>query len=353
MSAAPRRGQGGPRTPAQGGTRRGGTRRRGAAVLLALVVSMLATIIVAELFWRQFVILRTVENRQVDAQMHLLLRGALDWARAILRDQSHPAYDALSDPWAQPLAPTRLSDLGETSPLAAQATLEGRIEDAQGRFNLRNLVAGDGSLVPDQLATLDRLANAVGAPPGTARLIALHLRSCYAPAASPAASPAGSAAGAGAAAGLPGGGAPGEGVERPLAPVLPGDLALVAGIDPAAARRLDAFVVLLDQSGTPVNFNTAGPEVMSAAIPGLSLGDARALAAERDQAYFRDTADVQNRLHGRAGQASVSGISVNSQTFIVRGTVAIGRASLSMQALVRRGGSGTQGSMDILWKRER
>jgi len=307
-------------------------RRRGAAVLVALVVATLATVIVSGLFWRQFVVLRTVENRQVDAQMQLLLRGALDWARAILRDQPHQAYDALSDPWAQPLAPTRLADLGETSPLAAEASLEGGVEDAQGRFNLRNLVGGDGSIVPDPYAAFERLAASVGAPPGTAQLVARHLRACFTPAsADPVA-----AAGA-----------------RPLAPAYPGDLAIVAGIDPEAARRLDAFVTVLDQGGTNVNFNTASPEVMSATLPGLSLADARALASERNQAYFRDVADLQNRLHGRAGGATVTGVSVNSQYFIVRGTVSIGHARRSLQALVRRGGTGAQGTVDILWERDR
>jgi general secretion pathway protein K len=101
-----------------------------------------------------------------------------------------------------------------------------------------------------------------------------------------------------------------------------------------------------------VNFNTAGPEVMAASIPELSIGDANALAAERDRAYFISIADIQNRLRGRGGAFSLSGVSTNSQYFIVRGTVRLDRAVTSMQALVRRSGTGAQGGVDVLWERE-
>jgi general secretion pathway protein K len=319
----------------------GWRRQRGAALLVAIFVMALATVIVADLFWRQFVLFRTIENQQTGAQARLLLHGAQDWARAILQDQTHPAFDSLSDAWAQPLAQTRLDQLGETAPLASQATLEGAIEDAQARFNLRNLLDAAGAINPVQLQALDKLATLLGAPSGTARLIALYLSQAYAgvpPASGPPNAPdAAPATGAG---------------NRPLPPVFPEDLAAIPGIDPATAHTLAQFVILLDQTNTPVNFNTAGPEVMAASIPELSIGDANALAAERDRAYFISVGDVQNRLRGRGGAFSLGGISTNSQYFIVHGTVRLERASTSMQALVRRSGTGAQGGVDVLWERE-
>ncbi len=113
----------------------------GAAVLMALFVATLATLIVTGLFYRQFVLLRTIENQQLVSQSRQLLRGALDWGRAILReDANRSSYDALSEPWAQPLAETRLDQLGETGSIASLASIAGSMEDAQGRFNLHNLV---------------------------------------------------------------------------------------------------------------------------------------------------------------------------------------------------------------------
>ncbi len=311
------------------------TRQRGAALLLALFVMALATMIVPGLFWRQFVLIRTIENQQLATQSRFLLHGALDWAAAILRQQTHPTYDALSDPWAQPLAPTRLDQLGETSTLAAQATIAGRIEDAQARFNLRNLVQAGGAIDPTQLAVLAKLAALLGTPGDTAALIARDVAAAYAgtaPVAVPGASGNASLA-----------------ANRPLPPVFPADLQDIPGISPAAARALAPFVIMLDQGGTPVNFNTAPPEVMAAVIPGLNIGDANAIAAERDQAYFISVADLLNRLHGRGGPFSGAGVSTNTQYFIVHGTVRLGRAVASLEALVAR--PPLQGPINVLWQR--
>ena len=323
----------------------GAPRSRGAAVLLALFVVVLATVIVSELFWRQFVLIRTVENQQRGAQARLLLSGAQDWARMILQDQTHPTYDALSDPWAQPLARTRLEQMGEAAPLVAQATIEGGIEDAQARFNLRNLVDAAGNVNPVQLAVLDKLATLLAAPAGTARLIANHVAGAYAGAA-PATTipPAAQAAGT---LRLPGSGAP-----RPLPPVLPEDLGGIPGIDPAAAQNLAHFVVLLDQANTTVNFNTAPPEMMAAVLPALGLNDAATLAAERDRAYFLNVGDIQNRLRGRGGSASLAGVSTNSSYFLVQGTVRLDRAVTHLRALLRRTAAGPQGRVDVLWERD-
>jgi general secretion pathway protein K len=338
-------------------------RQRGAAVLLALLVVTLATFLVADLFWRQFVLYRTAENQQMGAQARLLLGGAQAWARVILQDSSHPGYDALSDPWAQPLAPTHLDQLGEESPLLAEATIEGGIQDAQGRLNLRNLVDGGGNVNPVQLAALEKLAGLLSAPTGTARLIANYVAQSYinVPAPPGGGTPAGpgssAAAASTAAAALAGAGtaAPlvplGSGT-RPLPPVLPEDLAGIPGIDPGAALALAPFVVLLDQSGTTVNFNTAAPQVMAAVIPELSLSDANTLAAERDRAYFVSVGDILNRLHGRGGNFSLAGVSTNSSYFIVEGTAHLDRAAVHMRSLLHRLAAGPQGRVDVLWERE-
>lgn len=331
--------------------------QRGAAVLLALFVVTLAVVIVSDLFWRQFVLYRTIQAQETSAQADLLLHSALDWARTILQDQTHPSYDALSDPWAQPLAQTRLDQLGETAPLASEAALEGAIEDAQGRFNLRNLVDGAGNVNPVQLAVLEKLATLLGAPAGTAPLIASYMAQAYGMSL-----PAGPAQAVSAGVPLAGGtvaattpaattGLANTAAAHPLPVVFPEDLAGVPGIDPAAAQTLSHFVIVLDQTNTSVNFNTAPAEVMAAVIPNLSIAEANTLAAERDRAYFVSVGDIQNRLHGQGG-AFPSGISTNSQYFIVQGIVHLDQASVRLRALVRRAGSGAQSATGVLWERE-
>lgn len=317
---------------------------RGAAVLMALFVATLATLIVTGLFWRQFVLLRTIENQQLVSQSRLLLRGALDWARAILREDAlRSNFDALTEPWAQPLAETRLDQLGETSALASQASIAGGIEDAQSRLNLRNLVAADGQIVRRELEALRRLAQMLGLPEQTADLIAVRMQASLAP--------------------LPTDAARSMSVRAtdpkapPIALLLPQDLAGVAGIDSAAATKLAPYVVILDEP-TPVNVNTAAAETIAARIPDLSLADARALVADRERVgYFRDFGDLQNRLSrfGRGGSAqpvTQQDVSTISRYFFVRGQVKLDRANTRMEALVKRGPPQTSQPIAVLWQRE-
>ena len=229
----------------------------GAAVLMALFVATLATLIVTALFYRQFVLLRTIENQQLISQSRLLLRGALDWGRAILReDANRSSYDALSEPWAQPLAETRLDQLGETGSIASLASIAGSMEDAQGRYNLHNLV-NNGEIAGKELESLRRLAALLQLPTQTADLIAERMLESQGQAPSSDDKP-GEAANAEA-----------ERM-RPLPLMLPRDIAGIQGISPEAADRLAPYIVVLDEN-TPVNANTASPEVIAARVPDLSL----------------------------------------------------------------------------------
>jgi general secretion pathway protein K len=319
-------------------------RQHGAAVLMALFVATLATLIVTGLFWSQFVLLRTIENQQLVAQSRLLLSGALDWARAILREDAlRSNFDALTEPWAQPLADTRLDQLGETSALASQASMAGSIEDAQSRMNLRNLVGPDGQIIQRELLALRRLAELLGLPEQTADLIALRVQASLAP--------------------LPtddGRSAPLRGTDPkapPIALLLPQDLSGIPGIDEQAATKLAPYVVMLDER-TPINVNTAAAETIAARIGDLSLADARALVADRERVgYFRDFGDVQNRLSRFARGSpftSVSQQDINtiSRYFFVRGQIKLDRANTRMEALVKRGPPQTSSPIAVLWQRE-
>lgn len=308
-------------------------RQRGAAVLMALFVAALATLIVSGLFYRQFVLLRTIENQQLVSQSRLLLRGALDWGRAILREDAlRSSYDALSEPWAQPLAETRLDQLGETSAIAALASIAGSMQDAQARYNLRNLT-NDGQVVERELDTLRRLARLLELPEQTADLIAERMLQADA-------RPDDAEADDRASEEVP-----------PLRLMLPGDIAGVAGIGPDAAERLAPYLVILDER-TPVNANTAPPEVLAARVPGLSLAEARALVVERERiSYFRDTADVRLRLGNKGAAVTDAELSTSTRFFLIRGEVKLDRAVTRMEALVKRGAQGPA-TVNVLWTRE-
>lgn len=312
-------------------------RQRGAAVLMALFIATLATLIVSGLFWNQFVLLRTIENQQLVTQSRMLLRGALDWARTILReDQRSSSTDNFGEPWAQGLAETRLDQLGETSALAAQATMEGGIEDAQARLNLRNLVGSDYQIVEYERDSLRKLCKLLDLPEAIADLIAVQMRAALLPASSSSAEDKS--------------GASTETAPRPLPLLLPEDLLGVAGIDPAAALKLAPYVVVLDQT-TAVNLNTAREEVIAARFPSMSLTDAKAMAAQRDRAYFLNTGDTMIARYRRDGVPTDAQIAVTSRYFLVHGQIRLDRANTRMEALVRRGGDATQPVL-LLWQRE-
>ncbi len=306
---------------------------------MALVVAAIATLIVSGLFWRQFVLVRTIENQQLISQSRLLLRGALDWARAILReDAARSSYDALTEPWAQPLAETRLDQLGESSALASQASMSGGIEDAQSRLNLRNLVRYDGSLDQAQRAVLARLASELSLPEPTADLISAYVAEA-------------SVSLATATAATQTTGAQSSNRAQPLPLVFPEDVARVPGLDPAVTPRLAPYVVVLEDR-TPVNFNTASAEVIAAEIAGLSLSDARAVVADRNRIPFLNTGAIRTRLRGRGTSFSDSDVSVASRYFFIRGEIKLQRADTRMEALVKRAPPGQLGPVDVVWERE-
>ncbi len=290
------------------------SRDHGAAVVMAMLVVALGSLIVSGAFLNQSVLARQVENDLAGAQTRWLMAGAVDWVRVILREDARTsAVDHLSEPWALPLEQVRLND-DERDP----AYLSGNIEDPQARFNLRNLASGSQSQ-PGEVDVLVRLLAVVGSDPQLAEPLTLRVRAALA----------GSATSAGV-----------------FLPATIDDIALAGDEEREAMERLRPFVTLLPLA-TPVNANTASAEVLAAVFEGLSLGDARRLAESRDRSWFRDTNDLVNREPGLR-LASTPRVAVATSFFLVHGTVEFRRARLDRMVLLRR----DSGRVDVLWSRE-
>jgi len=307
-------------------------RQRGVAIITALLLTTLAITIVASLFWQQQVQVRSIENQRLQLQKQWVLRGALDWARLILReDAKYSTVDQLGEPWAVQLAETRLDQYVENERAEgdiADATLSGHIIDAQSRFNLTNL-AVNGVVDATQVAVFQRLLSGLqldpSLAPASAELVA---------AGQPKAAPATDAATAGAVA---------AGGTIGITQV--DDLLAVPGFSPAAYAKLKDFVTVLPHAA-PVNANTASAEVLAAVIDTLSPADAAALVTSRERAYFHDGADLAQRLPG--GRLNGSALAFTTNFFLVDGKIRIGRAALQMLALIERNGSNTR----LIWIRE-
>lgn len=282
-----------------------GRAERGAAVVMAMLVVAVTATLVAGVFWRQNVIMRQAENELSYAQAKWLIRGAIDWAGVILREDARTSsVDHLGEPWAVPLADTHLNPDDGRDPVY----LAGTILDEQAKFNLRNLVGPKG-VNPRELAVLRRLLALVGAAERLADPVAERVLAAV----------------------------PGEGGRKQTALGLSSvdDLLGLEGIGAAAIERLRPFVTVLPQP-TPVNANTAPAEVLAARFENLALADARRLVASRDRAFFKDRTDVLNRIDQLKLQASDTEISVATRFFSVAGTVSYRRARLHSEALLRR-----------------
>ena len=324
-------------------------RQRGMAVISALLIVTAVALLITGLFQRQAASVRAVENEQARIQARWLLQGGLDWARLVLRDDARRnSTTRLDTLWATPVEDTRIQRPGDDR----IAVFSGRIEDEQGKFNLRNL-ASAGIPQPVEVAAFQRLCAILGLPGSHAPQVALRVASAQS-------SPgrggesgtdgAGSLAGAGGSTGSASCGSDSAG-QGPTAPMIRGvdDLRGLTDVDDAVIDKLRPFVTVLPGI-TAVNANTASAEVLAAVVPGLSLSQARALTERRNAgAYFNDRADFGNRLANPDIQLTDTQIVTVSKWFSVNGTVTLERAAVTMQALISRENATTP---SVVWKRE-
>ena len=301
-------------------------RERGVAIVLAISVVAMATMVATAIMVSQSTWARQLELSAEHVQARALLQAGADWARAVLGDDRRLGnVDHLGEPWALRLPPMPVEN-GE---------LVGQIEDQQGLFNLNNLVS-EGKISAAQLDHFRRLLSILGLPVSLANALADWIDADGQP------QPQGGAEDAYYLALNP----PYLAANRPL--IDTAELALVAGFDDGARARLRPYVTALP-GFTPINVNTAPPEVLSAVIDGLDLGNAQALVSQRDRAFYRDTGDFTRRLP-REAVAGAGDISVSSDYFSASLRVTIGGAQARGRALLSRLGT-ANGWPAVVWRK--
>ncbi|MES2322057.1 MAG: type II secretion system minor pseudopilin GspK [Pseudomonadota bacterium] len=298
-------------------------RQRGVAIITALLLTTLSVTIVASLFWQQQVQVRSMENQRLHLQTKWILRGALDWARLVLRQDGidNRFFTSLSAVWNTPLAETRLDQYIERERVEGEifdATLSGRILDATSRYNLTNLSEGPAVSMENVIIFRRLLVNLQVDP-------ALALRTAVA-----------------VAAGKPPGMVPVDQPQPPARSTVPigltgiDDLLSVQGYTPEVVDKLREYVIVLPEP-TPVNVNTAKAEVIAALAEGFSVSQANALVSRREKAYYRQRPDFTAQLFGYNGPPlEEKTYDVKSEWFIVVSRVRLDRAALDAEALVNR-----------------
>ena len=370
-------------------------RQRGVAVITALLLTTLAITIVASLFWQQQVEVRSMENQRLNLQTRWILRGALDWSSLVLRQDAidNRTYTALNHVWATPLAETRLDQYIERERVEGEvfdATLSGNITDATSRYNLTNLTS-NGRIDLAQMAILGRLLTNLQMNPAlaktTANLVAAGLPPALTVGAvdpitgqevgntgkqgeqptqvNDAEGGAGTGADAGGASGVDDDGSGSgsgsgvgaaqtqavtrEGIGTPIRFLDVEDLLAVKGFTPEMVDKLRPFVTVLPEP-TPVNVNTAPPEVLAAVIPNYSLSEANALVQRRRSSPWRDMQYFLAEIGGRS--LVPNSVAVHSDYFIVSSRIRLDRGALNAEALIKRAASMGPGGITVVWVRQ-
>ena len=276
-----------------------GRSQRGTALIIALLVLALAAAAATAMLEAQDLQTRGLQAQRDYEQARWMLRGGMHWARSILAEDARAGTsDHQRELWASGLPPTDVQ-LG---------SLAGAIRDEQAYFNLNSLVRAGKPSLP-QVVAFRRLLGIIGLAPELADAIAAAV------------------AAAGTLSDL-------------------GELAGMPGLNAAALGKLQGYTTALPRP-TPVNVNTAPPEVLAALVEGLPLSEAQALARRLAVEPVRNAAEFQARLRPDL-KLNAEDISAASQFFVVQGRAKVGGADLRMQALLQRAGPGMP---VIVWQR--
>jgi len=142
-------------------------KQRGVALIIALILVALAAILATKITFDGWLEQRrTLGVLAAEQALHFGMGAEALAADVLAQNLQNGQQDTLAEPWAQPAQPLPLTP--ENDPEGAPiGSLQGKIEDMQGRFNLNNLarVTSDGKPDPQPLLQFQRLLVSVGLEP--------------------------------------------------------------------------------------------------------------------------------------------------------------------------------------------
>jgi general secretion pathway protein K len=287
--------------------------QKGVALLTALLVVALVAVAATSMASRQQLDIRRTATLLHSDQALSYVLGAESWASVVLRrDLEDGAVDTLDEDWSTQL-PASLVEGG---------SVQGRILDMQGRFNLNNLVR-EGEPDPQAVAQYRRLLRAVGLeerladalvdwidsdvdvrfPDGAEDEAYLLLQPPY------------------------------RAANRHLHSV--SELLLVKDYDQEAVDKLRPVVCALPQA-SPLNVNTASALVLSTLADDLSESDGEALVEGRGEEGYqgKDEFLQQPALAGK--EINPGWVDVRTQWFRFIGEANVGQGRVRLSSLLQR-----------------
>ncbi|CAI8895364.1 type II secretion system minor pseudopilin GspK [Pseudomonas serboccidentalis] len=296
--------------------------QQGMAIISALLIAAVVAVIAAGMLTRQSVSTRALEADQQRVQGRWLLQGGLEISRQLLWDaRQRDPLTRLDQPWAQ-----RLNAQG----------FEGRLEDEQGKFNLRNLVANE-RIDEAQVQAFQRLCELIGISGGLSQRISQRVIGSYPYLLNPQIAENTASKNS-----FDSGRATSPNASRkPQSPKLPmlrsvDDLRSVEGVNDAVIGKLAPYLTVIPAT-TWLNGNTATAPVLAAYVPGLSLERAQALINERDAGrWFINRGDFVNRLRMPNLELTSVKVGITSDWFRLRGEARREQRRVSLDALLHR-----------------
>ncbi|MEJ2142146.1 MAG: type II secretion system minor pseudopilin GspK [Gammaproteobacteria bacterium] len=287
-------------------------RQTGIALLSVLLVVVLATIAAVAMTSRQQVDIRRTENILRNDQVYLYLLGAEDWARHILaRDAKDSSTDTLDEDWATILPPMPVEG----------GQISGKIEDLQSRFNLNSLLL-DGQLDEVNYKRFKRLLALLEIPVSIADATVDWLDGDQEP------RPQGAEDIVYLGMEFPHRVANGEMASN-------SELLYMPNMDYDSFEKLKPFVCALP-SNTPININTAPAPVLASIAEDISLQSAEQLVEERGGRGYASVDEFLKHKVFAGKKPGKSGLSVNSQHFLLSAKIELGQSQSSLQSMVKR-----------------
>lgn len=283
--------------------------RRGIAMVTAVMVVSVAAGVAAYLVSAPERWGRRAVNMAVYAQAETTCRAAVDWARVIVYESSISGPSRIGEDGPQII---------DTFPVE-DGKLNLVLDDAQGKFNLNNLVK-QGKPSDRDIAIFRRLLASLKLEPGLAEAVVDWIDSDDQP--------------------RPGGAEselymgknpPYRSANRLLSDA--GELALVNGFNAKAVEALAPYVVALPERAL-VNVNTAGAMVLTAVFKGLTISDAESLIASRKAVRFESAASVRQILPKSVTETLDTDFAVESKYFTVKVASSFNHAKIGAEALL-------------------
>lgn len=289
------------------------TSQSGVALITALLVVAIVTVIATGMATRQQLDIRRSGNVLDHDQAYMFALGVETWARSILiQDRRDNTVDNLSEIWATELPPLSVEG----------GNVSGRIVDMQGRFNINNLVK-DGKPSPMDVLRFERLLKSLKLNPTLSQAVIDWID--------------------GDSETISGDGAedseylghtpPYRAANNIINSV--SELRLVKGFTTDAVGRLEPFLSALP-AYTPINVNTAPPEIIMILADGLTEADAKSMIEDRGTKGYADIQKFITSPTIKSRNILADGLGITSDYFTVNAIARFSKGQVRLLSLIYR-----------------